>query len=245
MRDFPLVHDVPEVDTPAMIEVDRLMMEEYNISLLQMMENAGRGLAILAREIIFSGEAKNKRVVILAGGGGNGGGVLTAGRRLSAWGATVYVMLAQPEVAMAEVPRLQLEILKRLENVVVTDITSVPKTADIILDGLIGYSLAGNPKGLAADLIVWANAAPAPTLSLDVPSGFDATSGALRSPAISAFATATIALPKTSLLSDQFKDNVGNLYCLDISVPPCLYNKLDQRLCVEPFFSNSDIVRLR
>ena len=41
--------DIPVLSTEQMVEVDRLMIEEYNISLIQMMENAGRNLAELAR----------------------------------------------------------------------------------------------------------------------------------------------------------------------------------------------------
>jgi NAD(P)H-hydrate epimerase len=40
---------VPFISTSQMVEVDRLMIEEYHIELLQMMENAGRNLAHLAR----------------------------------------------------------------------------------------------------------------------------------------------------------------------------------------------------
>ncbi len=41
---------VPYLTTEQMIEVDRAMMEDYQIELVQMMENAGRNLAHLARE---------------------------------------------------------------------------------------------------------------------------------------------------------------------------------------------------
>jgi NAD(P)H-hydrate repair Nnr-like enzyme with NAD(P)H-hydrate epimerase domain len=40
--------DIPALTTEQMREVDRLMVETYHISLLQIMENAGRNLAELA-----------------------------------------------------------------------------------------------------------------------------------------------------------------------------------------------------
>ena len=46
---------VPYLTTEQMIEVDRAMMEDYKIDLIQMMENAGRNLAHLARERFFNG----------------------------------------------------------------------------------------------------------------------------------------------------------------------------------------------
>lgn len=48
--------EIPEVTTQQMIEVDRLMVEEYHIDLIQMMENAGRNLAHLARVRFFGGD---------------------------------------------------------------------------------------------------------------------------------------------------------------------------------------------
>ena len=43
--------DLPQLTTAQMIEVDRLMIEKWQISLIQMMENAGRNLAALARHL--------------------------------------------------------------------------------------------------------------------------------------------------------------------------------------------------
>jgi len=43
------VSDVPDLTTEQMVEVDRAMIEDYRIELIQMMENAGRNLAHLAR----------------------------------------------------------------------------------------------------------------------------------------------------------------------------------------------------
>jgi len=65
------------------------MMDDYRISLFQMMENAGRCLAMLTRERFLQGDAKGKAITVLAGNGGNGGGALVAARRLHNWGAHV------------------------------------------------------------------------------------------------------------------------------------------------------------
>jgi NAD(P)H-hydrate repair Nnr-like enzyme with NAD(P)H-hydrate epimerase domain len=72
---------IPCVTIREMQEVDRLMMEEYSIQLLQMMENAGTALASLTCQHI--GNPADKNIVILAGRGNNGGGGLVAARRLS------------------------------------------------------------------------------------------------------------------------------------------------------------------
>jgi NAD(P)H-hydrate epimerase len=52
-----------------MVEVDRAMIEDFKIDLIQMMENAGRNLAHLARQRFFNGNPEGKQVVVLAGTG--------------------------------------------------------------------------------------------------------------------------------------------------------------------------------
>ena len=83
--------DIPAITTEQMREVDRLMVDVFGIELLQMMENAGRHLAALARQRFLGGNPVGKRVVVLVGSGGNGGGGLVAARRLQSWGADVKI----------------------------------------------------------------------------------------------------------------------------------------------------------
>jgi NAD(P)H-hydrate repair Nnr-like enzyme with NAD(P)H-hydrate epimerase domain len=75
-----------------MIEVDRAMMQDFRIELIQMMENAGHNLAHLARVRFFDGGPRDKNLVVLAGTGGNGGGALVCARRLHTWGAHVCIL---------------------------------------------------------------------------------------------------------------------------------------------------------
>src|SRR5262249_35191400 len=88
--------DVPYLTTRQMVEVDRAMIEDFAIELVQMMENAGRNLAHLARFRFLDGNPVGRRVIVLAGGGGNGGGALVAARRLHNWGASVEVFWGSP-----------------------------------------------------------------------------------------------------------------------------------------------------
>jgi len=49
---------VPAVTVEQMREVDRLMIEEYGILLIQMMENAGRNLAALVSTVAREDRAR-------------------------------------------------------------------------------------------------------------------------------------------------------------------------------------------
>lgn len=239
--------DIPYVTTDQMREVDRAMIEDYHIELMQMMENAGRNLAHLARNRFMDGDPRAKTVVVLAGTGGNGGGALVCARRLCNYGATVRVVLTKPDKEFTLIPAHQLDILRRMGvDIATADSleTKVHSDAAVIIDGVIGYSLKGAPRGEAASMIAWANAHEAPILALDAPSGVDTTTGTVFEPAIKATATMTLALPKEGLRAAGVAEQVGELYLADISVPPALYASPALNLAVTSIFAHSDIVRL-
>lgn len=240
--------DPPYLTREQMVEVDRAMIEDLHIDLVQMMENAGRHLAHLARSRFLGGDPRGKRVVALAGPGGNGGGALVAARRLHGWGAWVEVVLARPE-ELGAVPARQVDILERMGVPVTRAEEAGPMEdldgGDLILDGLIGYSLAGAPRGTVANLIRWANLQAAPILALDTPSGIDATTGTVFSPAIEATATLALALPKAGLKAPGARRWVGELFLADIGVPPSVYAAPSLALEVAPLFAREEILRLR
>ncbi len=236
---FPRAARWPQIDAAGMAEVDALMSDRFGITLPQMMENAGRALAIVARDRFFGGNCLGRRVTVMVGAGGNGGGVLTAARSLAGWGAGVAIVLAQGAAAMTPVAGLQLAILRKMGLRILPE----PCGGELILDGLIGHSLRGAPQGRAANLIGWANADAAPVLSLDVPSGFDAQTGKGSALMMRATATLTLALPKRGLSDPGTRDAVGDLYLADISVPPQLYEQLTRPIVVPPF-AMGDILRL-
>ena len=250
MTPIPTVSDelaeaLPWLTVEQMVEVDRAMIEDYEILLLQMMEEAGRHLARLARERFLAGDAGNSRVVVLAGPGGNGGGALVCARRLAAWNADVSVFITTPDDRFADVPRHQLRIVRHL-GLDVRETSDLPHASPaLIIDGIIGYSLRGAPRDRAAELIRWANRSGAPVLSLDVPSGLDATTGDGLDPVIKATATMTLALPKQGLRIGAAPSLVGELYLADIGVPPQLYGRPPLGLSVPSLFARSDLIRLR
>ena len=246
MNDYPIYSDdIPYLTTDQMREVDRAMIEDYNIKLIQMMENAGRNLAHLARNRFFDGNPHGKTVVVMAGTGGNGGGALVCARRLHNYGANVIVYLTADDEKFTPIPAHQLNILHRMEvSVAQADAIATQDRPDLVIDGVIGYSLKGTPIGNAAMLIKWANGSQSPILALDAPSGVDTTTGTVFDPAINATATMTLALPKEGLRAPNVDAQVGELYLADISVPPELYAEPNLNLQVGNIFAQGDIVRL-
>jgi NAD(P)H-hydrate epimerase len=234
---------IPVVNTAEMREVDRLMIEKYGIQLLQMMENAGRNLAELARRFL-GGSVYGARVIITAGKGNNGGGGLVAARHLYDWGAKITVLLRTKE--LSGVPELQWRILENfpLEKKIAEDALKYLSNnqGDLIIDAMIGYSLAGNPRGWTATMIEKINSLSIPIIALDVPSGLDATTGEIYNPCVRALATMTLALPKTGLVKPEVKKVVGSLYLADIGVPDFLYKEME--IAITPLFLNDSIIKL-
>lgn len=235
---------VPAVTAEQMREVDRLAVEVYGIQLIQMMEHAGRALAVVARTML-GGDPRGRRVLVAAGRGNNGGGGITAARHLANWGAVVSVLLDR-EDALTGVPQQQ----QRATRGAGAEIVAAPAALDavhidaahLILDALIGYSLRGAPRGWTAEMIRRINGSGIPVLALDVPSGLEATTGEILEPCVRAAATVTLALPKTGLLTARGRAAAGALYLADIGLPPALYRRLG--LSVGPIFARQEIVAL-
>lgn len=243
-----MMTEIPFITTEQMRQVDRAMIEDFHIELIQMMENAGRSLAHLARTRFLDEVARERSVFILAGTGGNGGGGLACARHLHNWGAQATVVTTKPDDQYVGVPAHQLQILRNMEVPVITAGALKNRDEqgnfDLVVDAIIGYSLAGTPRGAAAKLIAWADRQKAPVLSLDTPSGLDPTSGKVFNPTIRAAATMTLALPKLGFRQPQAREVIGELYLADISVPPGLYASLGIELPAHNLFAKGEITRI-
>ena len=239
-------NSLPKLTSAQMAEVDRLMIEEYGIELLQMMENAGRLCGRLARERFLAGSVRSKRVAVVAGPGGNGGGAMAAARYLHNWGAEVSVVHPGSLAKFKPATRKQHDILRRLhiKGYSSENIDQIG-AASLIIDGLIGYSLRGTPRLEEAALIAWMNGTRIPVLSLDIPSGVDATTGETPGIAVKAAATLTLALPKTGLYEPRGRAHSGQLFLADIGVPPKLYSAIRVDVdAIRNLFSENEIEAL-
>ena len=213
---------VPSVTTAEMREVDRVAVDEFGLTILQMMENAGHALALNVVEMLEWGEV-SPEVAILAGSGGNGGGGLCCARHLHNRGFRVSVLLSKNPAELRGTAAHQLRTLRAagLKPVEPARADEVLRRSGLVVDALIGYSLHGAPRGRTAEMIERCNEHAARVLSLDLPSGLDATTGRALGAVVQPERTLTLALPKTGL-----RDVRGELYLADIGIPPEVYGTL-------------------
>ena len=197
-------------------EIDRVATEELGPVLMQMMENAGRNLA---EEVVEWTAGQPGLVAVLAGSGGNGGGVICGARHLANHGIETVVILSRPAEGLSPPAREQLGIYRETDGLVV-GVDDVDRLRPgVVIDGLIGYSLRGTPRGVTAELIEWCNRSGAKIVSLDVPSGVDSTTGESPGVYVRADRTLTLALPKTGLATAK----AGDLVLADIGIPAGVY----------------------
>jgi NAD(P)H-hydrate epimerase len=208
---------IPAVTAPEMAEIDRIAVEEIGLGIVQMMEHAGRELARAALD------SDADQFTVVAGGGGNGGGGLACARHLAARDRLHAVVLDREPAAYEGAPATQLGLVERTGAEVITidgdpdRANAAISAADGVVDALIGYGLSGPPRGPAAELIAEMNAS-GPVISLDVPSGVDATTGEAAGGAVSPDLTVTLALPKTGLTT-----TASEIICVDLGIPAAVY----------------------
>ncbi len=233
------------VTTEQMREIDRLMVEEFGVSLMHMTGMAGLHTASVARDFM-SGTVREKTVAVFVGKGHNGTGGFAAARNLVNWGAKVLVYTSVSKEEMGQESQQYWYMLEKagVVPIVVTDeVAFETKQADIFIDALLGYGIEGNPRGNVARMIEHINKSGHKVIALDVPSGLDSTTGVIYAPCVLAKATVSLALPKAGLSKPEAKRVVGDLFLADIGVPQTLYKQLG--LEVGNIFAQDDILEVK
>jgi hydroxyethylthiazole kinase-like uncharacterized protein yjeF len=92
--------------------------------------------------------------------------------------------------------------------------------ADVVIDALFGTGFHGAPRDDAAALIASMNAADAPVVSVDLPSGIDASTGEIAGAVVAAELTVTMHAPKVGLAVAPGRFNAGAIEVADIGIEP-------------------------
>lgn len=221
-----------------MVLLDELVVRDFGIEVLSLMENAGVATAGLARQIL-GGDVTGKRLACLVGQGNNGGDGLVAARHLHNWGAYVTVILAGKSSDLVGAPSAQLSGIRKM--VTVNEGPCSVSGLDLVIDALLGCGARGKPREPIATIISQSNASGVPTLALDLPSGLDPTTGVPNEPCIAAKSTLTLGLPKLGFLNPLARRYVGDLHLADISVPPEAYARVS---ALVPDFRKERVVRI-
>ncbi|HHL40131.1 MAG TPA: NAD(P)H-hydrate dehydratase [Deltaproteobacteria bacterium] len=212
------------VDARTMKEMDRRAMETYGVSGLQLMENAGRGVADVAVSMLDGGRGP---VAVVAGKGNNGGDGFVAARHLCNRGVSAVVFsLASIDEIKGDAGRNARSWVRMGGEVHLVRTTEELKRhfsplmmSTLIIDAVLGTGLSSPVEGFYGEVIDLINGLDKPVLSVDVPSGLCASTGRVLGRAVSADVTATMALPKTGLYVYPGRAHAGRIEVVDIGAP--------------------------
>ncbi len=203
-------------------EVDRRALEEYGISGLILMENAGRGCADLLNSLGVSGP-----VCICCGKGNNAGDGFVIARHLEAQGLAVHVLLLAAPDDLRGDAQANLRILLQAGTPLTVhpadnEIRRELEEAEWVVDALLGTGLRGTVRPPLATVIESINGAGRKVLAVDLPSGMDCDSGEPWGSCVRADQTATFVAPKAGFRSPASKAWTGRVHVLPIGVPRAL-----------------------
>ncbi|MFD2250962.1 hydroxyethylthiazole kinase-like uncharacterized protein yjeF [Pseudochelatococcus lubricantis] len=191
-----------------------------------LMQRAGAAVAEKAAQLAGS---PARKIIVLCGPGNNGGDGFVAARLLVGRGFTVRLALMGAVAALkgdaaAAAADWQGEVLS-IDDVTLND-------ADVIIDALLG---AGLDRDLTAELqalVARVNASPAAVVAVDVPTGIDGDSGAVRGAAVQATLTVTFARAKPGHYLFPGRACRGDLHVADIGIADVLADELSNGLTV-------------
>ena len=210
-----------------LMQVDRRAVEDFGLSVLVLMENAGREVAQVTRSYLMEGSS----VLILAGAGNNGGDGLVAARHLANHGHRVMILLTVDEHKFTGAALTQLQIIRKMQ--IPLAFLARQKDAfkqwlensdvgDAVVDAIFGTGLNRPLDGSIQELIAQVNQSNRRVISVDLPSGLDCDTGRSLGIAVQAAHTVSFCGMKIGFESADAISYLGQISIGDIGAPRAL-----------------------
>lgn len=205
-----------KVITPQqMSELESLAYKD-GASESEFMEEAGSGIALLVQEFVER-YGIDRVAILLCGKGNNAGDAYVAGIHLL---QLEYVVLAVQPISISECSRLCRQNHERFVHEggrVLEELIEFPVNG-VIIDGIFGTGFRGEVREPFKSLILAANNAGLPIISVDIPSGLNGETGIVEEEAIVADETAFLGLPKQGFFLNDGWDHTGRLRHIDFGL---------------------------
>ncbi len=207
-------------------QVDQLAIEQFGMSGLVLMENAGRGAA----EKIAAFCPRDVTVCLLCGTGNNGGDGYVIARHLQLLGYGVRIVSlvpleklsgdAEANARIADKGGLSISVAADAEG-----LKRLIKNGECVVDCMLGTGATGEPRGIYGDAVRLANQRSGPRVAIDLPTGLDCDSGQPAESTFRADLTVTFVAAKDGFRAGEAKDWIGNVEVVGIGVPQCLLDR--------------------
>ena len=211
-------------------DLDRIAIEKYGVPSLALMENAGRAVAQEVCKRLK--RMKNARACVVCGLGNNAGDGFVIARHLINAGVKTKIFLigkgsqlkADAAVNYRILKKLKYPIkeLRRADSSFLKDLTN----AGVVVDAIFGVGLNREVLEPFRGCVEAINARAGKVVSVDTPSGIDATSGKIYGVCVRADVTVTFSFVKKGFLKGQGPKHVGQVIVADIGIPARLANRL-------------------
>ena len=193
--------------SPTEMRVIDRNAQYLGVSMLELMENAGRAAAEVARSEF---KVAGKSVLAACGTGNNGGDGLAAARHLANEARVTVLLARSPDQFSSDEARKNFERLRDVQVLVGLERSEEAiAQADLLIDALLGTGVEGGLREPFATLVRQMDQAGKPILSVDVPSGLG-TNLAVRP-------TVTVALHDVK--EGMTPENSGRIRVVDIGIP--------------------------
>jgi len=206
-------------------EIDRRALDSFGIPGLLLMENAAIGVAQEAVRLLRAGMA----AALFCGKGNNGGDGFAAARHLLTRGIKPELFLAGSAEEVKGDAKVNLDIILKMRRRVIEvnagnlrEIKDKIRRYGLIIDALLGTGLKGEVKGVYRDLVGIINSSKAYVISVDIPSGLDATTGRILGCCVKADKTVTFAAKKRGMVMAEGPAYCGKIVVKDLGLPVSL-----------------------
>ncbi len=205
-------------DAAATRALEHHAIASLGLTGLTLMERAGRAVF----EALQRRWPQARRLLIMCGAGNNGGDGYVVARLAHAAGMAARVVMLSSEA------RLRGDGASAFRAMREAGVTPFAADAwfddiDIVVDALLGTGLERKVEGVYAETIARINAAALPVLSVDVPSGIDATNGRCHGVAVRATATVSLVSLKQGLVTGAAPAYTGALEWHAIDLPRAVF----------------------
>ena len=212
-------------------EVDRRAIQEYGMSGLVLMENAGRGVVDVLLQVnptLANGKDEQPPVAILCGKGNNAGDGFVVARHLAIRGARPSVLLLASPAELRGDARQNYGILTHCDvpSVDLSGVSDLARSLDAeasdaawLVDAMLGTGAHGEPREPYRTAIEWMNRQSGKRLAVDVPSGLDCDTGQTAEPTVRADITCTFVAQKTGFLNPAAQPFLGQVHVVSIGIP--------------------------
>ena len=200
-------------------ELDRIAIEDMGIAGICLMERAGN----VAFDVLKSNWPNVRRIMVLCGIGNNGGDGYVLARLAYLAGYDVIVLQLGDISKLKGEARLAFEAMTNVGLLIQQFTEQKLSIVDVAVDALFGTGLDREVSGKWRDVIEALNRCSCRILSLDIPSGLHADTGAVLGAAVRANITVSFIGLKQGLFTGAGPDYCGKVCFDDLKVPMEIY----------------------